>query len=127
MKIRSVFRVIPVPVFYTDRMPAGVGGQARFMLVFIRPKYKEDEGIHQHELAHVELFWATLGLKTFIQLFSKKFRIWNEARAYARQMDFPDAFGHYLTWAEAAARLAGPHYGFGLTLEQAKRAIFDAY
>lgn len=122
MKWRSVFRLIPVPVFYTDAMPAGVAGQARLVAVRIRPAYRNDEGLHQHELAHVELFWLTLGLKIFLSL-SKRFRIWNEARAYRVQMQYPDARGEYLSLDAAAARLAGAYYGFGLTLEQAKGMI----
>jgi hypothetical protein len=125
MKWRSIFKLIPVPVFYTDDMPEVVGGQAKGAIIRIRPRYEDDEGIHQHELAHVELFWATLGLSVFAAM-SKMFRIWNEARAYRRQMRYPDAFGHYITLDTAAARLAGPHYGFGLTLEQAKQAILGA-
>ena len=120
MEWRSVFKLIPVPVFYMDDMPEIVGGQAKGAIIRIRPRYYSDEGIHQHELAHVELFWAIFGLKVFVAAVSKTFRIWNEARAYRVQMRYPDAFGQYLLLDTAAARLAGPHYGFGLTLEQAK-------
>ena len=130
MKWRSVFSVIPVPVLYTDALPEGVGGQVRnvfpvfFTTIRIRPRYEHDEGIHRHELAHVELRWLTLGLSVFIT--AKRFRIWNEARAYKVQMRYPDSNGHYMSLDAAAQRLAGPHYGFGLTQEQARTLIQEA-
>lgn len=126
MKWRFVFRFIPVPVFYSDSMPLGVGGQTfpwRGPCVRIRPQYAGDEGIHQHELAHIEVWWATLGLIALVSMFSEAVQVWNEARAYRVQMQYPDAAGHYLTLDEAAARLANPWYGFGLTYEAARRKL----
>jgi hypothetical protein len=123
MEWRSVFGIVPVPVFYTDSLPAGVGGEQRGPVVRILPRFEHDEGIHRHELAHVEIFWITLGLASFASLFSTSFRIWNEARAYKRQTQYPDGTGNYLSLDDAAARLAGPRYGFHITQDEAKRLI----
>lgn len=128
MKWRSVFRMIPVPVFYTERMPQGIGGQAfpfSGPFVRIRMLYKTDEGIHRHELAHVEVFWASLGLIIFLRLF-KRVRIWNEARAYHRQTLYRDRHGNFLTLEVAAARLAGPAYNFGISQVKARELIVKA-
>lgn len=126
MIFRSVFGVIPVPVFYTDKLRENRAGEARGPFIRIRTGYEQDEGLHRHELAHVEVSWATFGLIAFASMVFKKARIWNEARAYKRQTFYPDADGHYLSITGAAARLAGAHYGFGLTQDEAKQWILKA-
>lgn len=49
----------PAIIRYTDDMPAWMGGYARWFYVAIRPKYKDDKGIHAHELEHVKQWWLT--------------------------------------------------------------------
>lgn len=49
----------PAIIRYTDDMPAWMGGYARWFYVAIRPKYREDKGIHAHELEHVKQWWLT--------------------------------------------------------------------
>ena len=58
-KWRRVFRVVPVPIFYTNKLPAGVGARVAWYapVVQIRPKYRGDESLHQHELEHVRQWW----------------------------------------------------------------------
>ena len=52
--------MIPAIIRYTDDMPAPwVGGYARWFYIAIRPKYKDDKGIHAHELEHVKQWWIT--------------------------------------------------------------------
>ena len=113
----------PALIVYTDDLPDRVGGRANGPYVRIRPKYQTDAGLHKHELAHVEVFWLTLGLSGVLGALFKDFDIWNEARAYRVQTKHPDANGHYMTVAEAAERLADPHYGFGLATAEAQAKI----
>ena len=42
----------PCWVTYTDDLPTGVGGEAGFLSVKIRPKYRYDRGLHEHEYTH---------------------------------------------------------------------------
>jgi hypothetical protein len=123
MKWRSVFGIIPVPVFYTDDLPENVGGRALYGAIYIRPKYERDEGIHQHELAHIELLWATLWLHGIIKQFSRRYAVWNEAWAYRVQMQYRNLYGKFMSLDEAAGRLSSDHYGFGMTQEQAKQLL----
>jgi hypothetical protein len=51
--------MVPALIRYTDDMPAWMGGYARWFYIAIRPKYKDDKGIHQHELEHVKQWWLT--------------------------------------------------------------------
>ena len=59
---RSVYGVIPVPVFATDNLPETTAACERGPVVFIRPRYlcPADEGLLQHELEHVRQFWLPI-------------------------------------------------------------------
>jgi hypothetical protein len=103
----------PALIIYTDDLPDDVGGRSFGPYVRIRPKYRDDEGILQHELSHVELWWLTFGLNGLIERIFPPYRLWNEARAYRVQV----LYG--ITLDDAAERLASAHYGFGITTEQA--------
>ena len=71
---------------YTDDMPGNVGGYAKAWFIRIRPKYKDDKGIHNHELTHVSQFWRTFGFHSLIYLLSKKYRLNAEVEAYKEQL-----------------------------------------
>ena len=48
----------PALLIYTDRvLGPRSGGDTRTFVVFIRPKYREDAGIREHELTHVWQWW----------------------------------------------------------------------
>ncbi|MDD3938098.1 hypothetical protein [Rhodoferax sp.] len=49
--------IYPHITIYTDRLPANVAGRANGPLIRIKPAYKNDAGIHAHELVHVAQFW----------------------------------------------------------------------
>ncbi|MDP3651039.1 MAG: hypothetical protein Q8R67_05080 [Rhodoferax sp.] len=57
----SIARLLSITV-YTDKLPPNVGGAANAFVVRIRPKYRDDAGIHAHELVHVMQFWAVSAL-----------------------------------------------------------------
>lgn len=124
----TIFGIVPVPVFYTDGLPDGVGGRQIGPVVQIRPVYRErgDEGIHQHELEHVRQWWATLGLHSLLYLAVRRYRLWAEARAYAVQMRFPNGLGGALTLEDAAWRLTSERYRLGIDVEQARAEIVQA-
>ena len=50
------------PVFYWDKGVAkGAAGTTRGPVIFIRPAYRDDKGLYEHELVHAKQFWvATL-------------------------------------------------------------------
>ena len=50
--------MIPHFVHYTDSLPEGVGGTAQGPYVRIRPKYRDDKGLHAHEIEHVKQWWV---------------------------------------------------------------------
>mgnify|MGYP001567218418 CR=1 FL=1 len=116
----------PAIICYTDNLPANVAGRARWFLVEIRKGYETDKGILMHELFHVKVWWLTFGPLGILVRNIDSFRLWNEAAAYKVQTQHPNKNGGYMTVDEAAVRLAGPHYGFGITFAQAKQRILKA-
>ena len=91
MKIRIIWKFIPIPVFITNWMPERFAGYHIVDIVLIRPDYKDDEGLIQHELTHVKqnlrtLFWS--GIK---QYWDKNHKLNRECEAYAIQLQYvPD-------------------------------------
>ena len=135
---------------YADKLPEGVGGEARGPLVRIRTKYRDDQGIHAHEYEHVRQWWAAglagaalivvfalainmpqlaslAGLGFFAHPFGyafwSRYRQWSEVVAYSEQMRHPDRKGCFLTLEDAAERLAKPNYRLGLTTADAYRLL----
>lgn len=88
------YGIVPVFVFYTERfVPMGgvnyVFGPLCFIL--IKPKYKNDKGLHNHEMVHVKQHWRTCWAHFFKYISSDKYRLHSEAEAYAEQYaSYPD-------------------------------------
>ncbi len=48
----------PSLTIYTDGLPAHAAGIAKLFVIRIKPAYKNDVGLHKHELEHVKQWWA---------------------------------------------------------------------
>ena len=76
-------------VIYTNRfIPAIYAGRTIGPIIFIRPEYKSDTGLLEHEKVHVRQFWRTLGLFGIPYLLSKKYRLKYELEAYKEQLKY---------------------------------------
>lgn len=89
--MRRVFGLIPVPVFYTDRLPRRADGGAfdgysLGPVILIRPASRTDDPVHAHELEHARQWWMTLGLHWLLYPLSRRYRLWAERRAYDAQL-----------------------------------------
>ena len=104
--------------FYTDLfIPARFGGITYGIFIFLRPKYKNDNGILQHELTHVRQFYRNPLFGLWYQ-FSAKDRLKYEAEAYKVQLayyteDKKSLFAQYLV----------NNYNLGITYDQAIAAL----
>lgn len=105
--------------YYTDDMEAWQGGYAFGPVIKIRLKYRDDEGIYQHELTHVKQWLTTLTLHWFLYRI-RRYRLWSEVQAYRKQMLYPNANGGFLSIERAAQFLAGEKYDLGITEAQAE-------
>lgn len=143
---------LPALVIYSDQLPEKVGGMAHTFMVVIHPKYREDRGLHEHELEHVAQWYAVTAATLVFALFAwnhvqpeiglglamasigmhsllyrrwRRFRRWSEVGAYARQMRFPDRKGRCLSLAAATARLCSTKYDLRLSGSEAQAIIVD--
>ena len=74
-------------VFYTNLfVPKISAGCTRGPFIFIRPRYKDDKGLLEHEKVHVRQWFRTLGLHGFIYALSKRYRLKCEVEAYKEQL-----------------------------------------
>jgi hypothetical protein len=139
---------LPYLTIYTDNLPPNVGGTAQAFVVKIRPKYKDDVGIHDHEYVHVKQWYrllfiwllavglavvsewlpleyagvaiAGVGLHGLLYLLIPSYRLEAEAEAYAAQVKPDRSDLNLMTY-----RLAQPMYKLGITQEQAKQHILN--
>ena len=136
----------PSLTFYTDRLPRGVGGDAHGPVVRIRPIYRSDVGLHEHEQEHVNQWWVVglvsaallsfvdvyamliaVGVHPALYRFVRQYRLWAEVRAYRIQMQYPNASGVPLTLESAALRLMSPRYDLRLTMGMAKELLLAGW
>ena len=107
-------------IFYTNFLiPARFAGITIGPVVFIRPNYKDDVGLLNHELTHVKQFWKN-PLMGLLYQFNKKYRLRYEAEAYNTQLKYAsgrlDLFAGFLV----------NNYNLQITLDQARQAILSA-
>ena len=133
----------PYFVIYTDKLPDIVGGRATGFVVRIRPKYRDDAGIHAHELVHVKQWYTGLatGLAVAALMYfnaidgwplaiivgavlhplataSKRYTFWKEVVAYREQAKYY-ADDRRLLFANFISQ----NYGLNVTTEQAYAAL----
>jgi len=107
---------------YTDSIPDWQGGYARAWFIRIRPKYRDDIGILEHEKIHVKQFWRTFGLYGLLYLCIKKYRLWSELKAYREQLKYPPANGSD-EYRRDYARAIATNYGLDVSEEEAYRLL----
>ena len=106
---------------YTDaNMKENVGGYARFWFVRIRPKYKDDFGILQHELIHVAYWWKYGVIGRLLYKFSKKWRLSEEVDAYREQLKYASDQERY---RDMYAGFISKNYGVDVTQEEAVKLL----
>jgi len=88
MKIRLIWKFIPIVIFISNWMPKKFSGYHVGTTVIIRPDYADDEGLIQHELTHVKQNIRTLGISGIRQYFDKNHKLNRECEAYAVQLQY---------------------------------------
>lgn len=88
-------------IFYTNRfIPERFAACTRGPFIFIRPEYRDDIGLLEHEKTHVKQWYRTLGLHSFLYLFSKNYRLKSEVEAYRQQSKFTEDPHKFIKFAE---------------------------
>ena len=87
--LKFVYGVLPAFVIYNDKLvPEKFGGITRCMFIFMKSKYRADDGLLQHELTHVKQFYRTLGFSLIMYALSKNYRFSAEVEAYKAQSEY---------------------------------------
>lgn len=104
-------------VFYTNRLVGkAFAGAARGPFIFIRPEFKGDQGLLEHERVHVRQFWRTFGLHGLRYRFSRAYRLRSEVEAYRRQLEFSSD----VRWSRLNfAGLLASNYDLGISFDRA--------
>ena len=107
----------------TDKIEAGTAGYARAWMIRIRPAYKDDIGLLEHEKTHVLQFWK-LGafFHTLRYAISKSYRLKAEVEAYRVQLEYPPANGQD-EYRRIYAGFIAKDYNLGISEEEAYRLL----
>ena len=101
---------------YTDNMDENFAGITRAFVISIRPKYKDDKGLLEHEKTHVRQWYKTLGLHGLLYAFWRTYRLNCELEAYKEQMQYaPDLKVAVDKFADFLAN----KYGLDITIDRA--------
>lgn len=107
----------PTWAIYTDNMPAKFGGCAGAFVVRIRPKYRDDAGLHAHEDEHVRQWYMGVLIGVLVALaillIPAIWSAWWPLALIAGCFLHPLAYllPYYRLWAEARAyRIQLKHY-----------------
>jgi hypothetical protein len=117
--IKFVYKILPVFVFYTDKfIKPQHGGISLAIFCFIRPKYKSDEGLLQHELTHSRQFYRNPILHLCLYRFWDKYKLECEVEGYKVQLkyyptDLTDLFAGFIA----------ERYELDITKEKAKELL----
>lgn len=102
-------------VIYTDRLiPARFSGCTLGPVILIRPDYRGDRGLLEHERVHAGQFWRTLGLMGIGYLLFKHYRLRCEVEAYREQ-----ALWYRDDRRQLFARFLADKYNLGVTYDEA--------
>ena len=109
-------------VFYTDRfIDQGSRGCCRGFLIFIRPQYRDDRGLLEHERVHRRQWFRTLSLSSWLYLFVPEYRLAAEVEAYKEQARWFDD-----DRLPRFAKIISTRYGLKVTEEDALKLLREA-
>ena len=125
MKIRLIWNFIPILIFISNWMPKRFSGYHVGTLVLIRPDYKDDEGLIQHELTHVKQNIRTVGWSGIKQIWDKNHKLNRECEAYAEQLKYVPA-NQYKTVSTRFVNFMYTKYNLGMSKNFIRRR-FEEY
>ena len=75
-------------VAYTNLIPTRFAGYTLGFVILLRPMFKDDIAMLEHEKVHVNQFWRSFGLFGIAYALSKTYRLKYELEAYTKQLEF---------------------------------------
>lgn len=109
---------------YTDRLPENAAGRVLFGIAFIRPAYRDDIGLHEHERVHVhQTLRGLILVHGWRYRFSKAYRLRCEVEAYKEQLKHPPANSDVVRYRDMYAGFIANHYGLDLSVDRARELL----
>ena len=106
--------IIPLSTFIPKRFAAFVFGP----IIFVRPAYRNNIPLIEHEKVHVHQFWRTFGTHGLWCQFNKEYRLRSEVEGYAVQIKKREELG-MSPRVELYAGFISTHYNLDVTVEEA--------
>lgn len=112
-------------IFFTDRLvPERFGAFAVWPFIFIRPKYRNDRGLLEHELQHVrQIFRYGVLPFPFLYLLNAEFKLRMEAEAYRVQLIYAPADANLDALRDLFAGFLSAKYGLGISRAEARALL----
>lgn len=108
-------------VIYTNKfIPKRFASVNLFFFILMRPEFKGDKSLMEHELVHTEQVWKWLILQPIMYHASKKWRLKFEAEAYAVSVK-------YGLPLKDAGRFLSTLYNLDISQKEAEEEIASAY
>lgn len=107
--------------FYTDKfVQKNHVASTRGCFIFIRPQYKDDFGLHEHEKVHVAQFWRLPVIHSILYFLSKEYRLTCEVDAYKEQLKYCD---DSVAAKEQFASFIATKYNLNISKEEAEKLL----
>ena len=108
-------------IFYANfGIPKQHQACTRGPIIFIRPEYRGDRGLLEHEKVHRRQFFRTFGLHSLLYLFVEDYRLRAEVEAFREQaLHYPD------DRMPRFAQLLASNYDLDIYFDEALRALRD--
>lgn len=90
VEVHHVYKVFPAFIVYTDHLYNGNAGEAKGLLVFIKPEFRECNETREHELMHVKQSYRYLFQNWWLLLISDDMLMKMETEAYALHISDKD-------------------------------------
>lgn len=125
VKIKFIYRIIPILVFYTDFLQKSwTAGRSFGVFVVLRPKYyNKESSILEHELIHCRQFYRTFGLHGILYQF-KSYRLKAELEAYEAQVKQQNYSLFIKKWV---AKILFKNYNLNKSYEELEKIVLDYY
>mgnify|MGYP000016941729 CR=1 FL=1 len=105
--------------FYTDRfIPSAARACAKGPFIFVRPQYRDDRGLLEHEKVHRSQWIRTLSLHSWLYLFVPEYKLAAEIEAFREQARWydDDRLPYF-------AKIISTRYGLNVTEEAALKLL----
>lgn len=116
------FLIIPISTFIPKRFAAVVFA----FIIFVRPAYKNNQALIEHEKVHVRQFWRTFCTHPIWYNFNKAYRLRSEVEGYAVQIKVRETLGKSPDF-ERYAKYISKHYNLDVSAEEAEALLREEH